>query len=151
MSKPEETPAARRHRIATALDTVCECGTPKEPGGRCGLCGRVEATEPTTAPLTAAEADRIYTTEFRRVCDENEAYYISDAQTAGLLAVATEAAARARAEMLARLDAVPVQELATAYLKECEAKGNPGGLVWERGMVAVRAALLAAVATKETP
>jgi hypothetical protein len=99
-------------------------------------------TEPTTAPpsshLTCDDVLAIYS----RMMPLGTNHMHHPVSVYALLAVATEAAARARAELLARLDAVPLGVLALAYVDDCREKDNNVGLVWDSGLLAVRAALL---------
>ncbi len=99
--------------MAAIMDDALAAPTEPTTAPPCTQCGGVgghkmscelarRGTEPTTAPLTAAEASAV----FWRGYDERRLPDASDPRScAGLLAVATEAAARARRATLAEIEA----------------------------------------------
>jgi hypothetical protein len=98
-------------------------GAPDDPQRGCtcgGESSRPRApTEPTTAPpsspMTAEEANRIYQAAFLAQSEvDSDMLFISDCKASGLLAVATEAAARTERRVLARLEATLVKRVETA-------------------------------------
>jgi hypothetical protein len=213
---PPETPAERRHRIATApsseanccehgdhpapvgkrfcseaccrcehestnaetgCDNICGLGAPTEPTPAplppCVQCGKtineerrvyaiptcyaclpppeplpvvwIPGTEPAplaSGPMTAEDVERVYQAEYLRI---PEGATIASSRAVALLAVAQEARRRARAEVLAELRAVDLDEVCRRANAEAVRNGV-GALARPVSVgIAVRAALLGAV------